>query len=233
MKKEAFTLAEVLITIGVIGIVIAMTLPSLIENRKKTVIETRLKKFYTSINQAIMMSENVNGEKTTWTPKDTKEFWDIYLKNHIKYTKAEDWENAIGTRNKKIVFLPDGSAVIIDIYFAEDSTGVITNTTYGGHFIFCPEAKYCKKEVYEKVKYTQIGKNIFYFGFWPNETTEQFKYHKNKGVEAYKANWDGNPDSLYTHPLHGCNNNANRYFCTAVIERNGWTIPKNYIKISN
>lgn len=37
MKLKAFTLAEVLITLGIIGVVAAMTLPTVINNfRKKT-----------------------------------------------------------------------------------------------------------------------------------------------------------------------------------------------------
>ena len=35
MKKFAFTLAEVLITLGIIGIVAALTLPTLIHNNHK------------------------------------------------------------------------------------------------------------------------------------------------------------------------------------------------------
>ena len=46
MKNEScFTLAEVLITLGIIGIVAAMTLPSLLGNWKKKTIEARLKNF--------------------------------------------------------------------------------------------------------------------------------------------------------------------------------------------
>ncbi len=52
-KRAAFTLAEVLITLGIIGVVAAMTIPTLISNHNKRVVETRLKKFYSSMNQAI------------------------------------------------------------------------------------------------------------------------------------------------------------------------------------
>lgn len=44
MKKEAFTLAEVLITLGIIGVVAALTLPSLIQNYQKQVWVNQLKK---------------------------------------------------------------------------------------------------------------------------------------------------------------------------------------------
>lgn len=47
MKKQAFTLAEVLITLGIIGIVAAMTLPGLIQNYQKKVTVNRLKAAYT------------------------------------------------------------------------------------------------------------------------------------------------------------------------------------------
>ena len=50
-KKCAFTLAEVLITLGIIGVVAAMTLPSLIANHRKLVLKTQLKKTYSEIQQ--------------------------------------------------------------------------------------------------------------------------------------------------------------------------------------
>ena len=42
-RKNGFTLAEVLITIGIIGIVAAMTLPAVIGNYKKQEVVSRLK----------------------------------------------------------------------------------------------------------------------------------------------------------------------------------------------
>lgn len=41
----AFTLAEVLITLGIIGVVAALTLPNLIADYRASVVETRLKNF--------------------------------------------------------------------------------------------------------------------------------------------------------------------------------------------
>ena len=55
-RKNGFTLAEVLITIGIIGIVAAMTLPAVIGNYKKQEVVSRLKKFYVTLNQALLMS---------------------------------------------------------------------------------------------------------------------------------------------------------------------------------
>ena len=54
-KKNAFTLAEVLITLGIIGIVAAMTLPILINKYEKKVTVTKLKKEYVMFNEAMDM----------------------------------------------------------------------------------------------------------------------------------------------------------------------------------
>ena len=54
---KAFTLSEVMITLGILGVVIAMTLPVLMSKYRKQEVSARLKKFYTIMNQAIMMSE--------------------------------------------------------------------------------------------------------------------------------------------------------------------------------
>ena len=45
-NKKGFTLAEVLITLGIIGIVAAMTIPNLIAKNQKRLVETRLKSTY-------------------------------------------------------------------------------------------------------------------------------------------------------------------------------------------
>ena len=52
-QKCAFTLAEVLITLGIIGVVAAMTLPTVLTNVRNKELETGLKKGYSSIEQAL------------------------------------------------------------------------------------------------------------------------------------------------------------------------------------
>ena len=66
MITRGFTLAEVLITLGIIGVVAAMTLPSLIQKNNNRVVETRLQKFYSAFNQAILMAEKDYGDKSYW-----------------------------------------------------------------------------------------------------------------------------------------------------------------------
>lgn len=58
---SAFTLAEVLIVLGIIGIIAELTIPSLIANYQKTLYVTGLKKAYTTFNQALIQMAADNG----------------------------------------------------------------------------------------------------------------------------------------------------------------------------
>ena len=59
LKKSAFTLAEVLITLGIIGVVAALTLPSVVVNYKEKQLTTAWKKAYSDVaNAALLMSQN-------------------------------------------------------------------------------------------------------------------------------------------------------------------------------
>ena len=53
LKKLAFTLAEVLITLAIIGVVAAMTMPSLIQHFQKKSLETQTQRFYSMMSQAV------------------------------------------------------------------------------------------------------------------------------------------------------------------------------------
>jgi prepilin-type N-terminal cleavage/methylation domain-containing protein len=55
-KKAAFTLAEVLITLGIIGIVAAMTIPTLLSNVTKRQYVARLRKTVSTLSNAARMS---------------------------------------------------------------------------------------------------------------------------------------------------------------------------------
>ena len=52
-RRVAFTLAEVLITLGIIGVVAAITLPTLIQNYQKTLWVNQLKKVYSTLNNGV------------------------------------------------------------------------------------------------------------------------------------------------------------------------------------
>ncbi len=61
IRRVAFTLAEVLITLGIIGVVAAMTIPTLINKYQMKVFETAFKKQYSAVQSAIDMQFLNNG----------------------------------------------------------------------------------------------------------------------------------------------------------------------------
>ena len=128
-RKAAFTLAEVLITLGIIGVVAAMTLPALIQKNNNKVVETRLKKFYSTMNQAIMMAEVDYGDKKIWyedvagaeidkdgniVPGSSKseKWFRKYLAPYLQTTKIETVSSG-SYKGSTLIYFPDGSAVRI------------------------------------------------------------------------------------------------------------------------
>ena len=206
-----------------------MTIPTLVANHRKTVVETRLAKFYSTINQAILMAENDYGDRSTWeevgqgTNKDengnilsskAEDWFNKYLKPYLNYSKAEYDGNSEG---KIVVYFTDGSLVMIS----------------NSSFLFYPQAKdYEKIEQDDSINrnHDLCGTKYFTFMFNPFDNTAANKYHYKKGVEPYKYNWNGTEDMLWNNNTIGCKKEVSneRAYCTALIQMNGWKIPKNY-----
>lgn len=89
--KKAFTLAEVLITLGIIGVVAAMTLPTLIQNNQEKAAVTKLKKIYSLLQQSYMFALNENGEPDEWG-----------ISGHDNLEGAENIANILFKHMKKI-----------------------------------------------------------------------------------------------------------------------------------
>lgn len=69
MKRKGFTLAEVLITLGIIGVVAAMTIPTLIANVNGAKYRSQFKKTLSTLNQAGRMAQAQYG----WSFADIKD----------------------------------------------------------------------------------------------------------------------------------------------------------------
>ena len=83
----AFTLAEVLITLGIIGVVAAMTMPSLIQNYQEKATVTKLKKCYSLVSQAYVSILNDEGGSDTLQAGDDLEMMEKFGK-YLKYQKT-------------------------------------------------------------------------------------------------------------------------------------------------
>lgn len=65
-KLLAFTLAETLIVMGIIGVVAALTIPNLNSSTADKEKVAKLKKVYSNLNDAIGRSEAVYGNMSEW-----------------------------------------------------------------------------------------------------------------------------------------------------------------------
>ena len=76
--KKGFTLAEVLITLAIIGVVAAISIPSVISNSQQQEFKTGLRKAVSVLNSAITMNMAIDGE----SPYDNKDLFN-YLQRHM------------------------------------------------------------------------------------------------------------------------------------------------------
>ncbi len=92
--KKGFTLAEVLITLGIIGIVAALTMPNLINNYQKHITIVKLKKAYSLLSQVVEHAVADYGEIKNWDKQyngkdtDPENYFNKYWKPYVKITKS-------------------------------------------------------------------------------------------------------------------------------------------------
>ena len=120
-RKIAFTLAEVLITLGIIGVVAALTIPSVIQNYKKQVTVTQLKKAYSTLGQVVQKSIADNGpvglqSGSKVTESDVKEFFDTYWLPYFKGAQISTVSNPKLNDNKPMYKYYNGVLQDISIY---------------------------------------------------------------------------------------------------------------------
>ena len=217
LKKCAFTLSEVLITLGIIGVVAAMTIPTLISNHNKRVVETRLKKFYSSMNQAIRMAELDYGSRELWfednRDKVLQEAWVkkyiVPYMNVIKYVAPDGL-----LENRFVIYFSDGSAVAMGAGNGRD------------WFFFPGNPEKCEK-LGNYTYSSYIGRCAFAFYYNPVRKADGSFYQWN--FEPYMSGWDGTENSLKNHSNYGCNDDSGwPAYCTRWIQINGWRIPDDY-----
>ena len=226
-RKVAFTLAEVLITLGIIGVVAAMTLPALLVKTKTSEYSARLKKFYSTMNQAIKMSELDNGpceywdyEKLTYlsngadSPQEEKDsvakessdkasaFLDKYIRPYMKGERSDDFNWVTATKGVEIkapgIKFHDGSAVYV-------KTGDCFDFAFDANGSAPPNERgkdqfifmYCNKE------HNAVEGQCF-TPYWT-------KYTKNKPRQYW---------------IEQCANQP--YYCSALLFIDGWEFKKDY-----
>ena len=175
LKKAAFTLAEVLITLGIIGVVAAMTMPSLIQNYQEKATVTKLKKCYSLVSQAYVSILNDEGGSDTLQAGDDLEMMEKFGK-YLKYQKTcgrnkgcfpnvtyksvtgngyNKWEDDTTDRSRAI--LTDGTLIMFN-----------KSAMWGGN-----EGNYLYAQIYVDINGfkgpNQLGKDFFYFYISPEK----------------------------------------------------------------
>ena len=246
-----FTLAEVLITLGIIGIVAAVTLPTLVSNYRKHVIENQLKTAYTLLAQTISRSEAVNGSFENWDYYELADF-DKYIFSHLKIIKncgrngrgcfkaipeknnIDGWYNIDGTYN------PVGGHAS-NFYFKVllsngMSLAVKTSNDHIYRFVIDINGPQKGKSI--------MGEDIFMFSLYDGKQSIGLPWWvRAKGLmPGVECSYSRTPDKVTMDELlndancnGGCNKNAilengkgPGEACAAVIMKNGWKIPDNY-----
>ena len=217
---HGFSLAEVLITLSVLGVIFALTIPNLANNEKtqKRIAEAKLRKFNNTMQGALRIeSARLGKSASRWEPNP-----------NCGKTRAECledyWNEHFASTVKSKITKKDPDNVHLFIAF-DDGTGVnaYISKTYV-HFFFCLDYKDCKSEYYD-------GRKSYLFTLaYGKFMTGLGETHKRMSrEELLKACKDSSETyDKETDTYRDANKNIHRHACTALIERDGWTIKDDY-----
>lgn len=222
MKKEskiAFTLAEVLITVGIIGVVAAMTIPSLIQSYKEKATVTAVKQSYSIFAQALKMVTIDNPDLSALTDsslsaKENSQIMFKEISKHIKKVKSCDVDKkCIG--NTYYLNLNNEKVSNWDTY-NNLVTGVLANGT--SFWILSLPASISGEETYAG----QIGIDIN-GNKRPNKFgVDFFWFTFNKNGELFAGRGEGTGGIYWNCELSPSNSNwSNGYGCSEWIITHG------------
>lgn len=210
--KKGFTLAEVLITLVIIGIIAAITIPAVINTYLENSFISKFKKIFSTINQAKILAETQNGPIQDWdygeeySSETATQFWS-YLRPHMQITK----DCGVATNCFQLkVFALNGSNVgsynTNTYYKFVTSDGVVV--WFRTHTGKC-SASYVANDVCAVFmidlngdnKPNTLGRDVFQLfmtknGFSPNTTDDCRKNGEGWGCSAYIIK---NSDMKYLH----------------------------------
>ena len=210
---HGFTLAEVLITLGIIGVVAAMTIPNLMTAFAKHRVETQLVKFYSTMNQAMRMSVADNGTPEGWvvsgksyTYDETVTWMETYISPYLKHDIYQKCSKLYSSTPEKLcVNLINGG-----------SLGILIDAN-GGDIVYFIDGDISNFST----------KNRFMFQLSKVSGVDSSTINSQNFIEPYTFYWDGERDSLLT-ASRGCGVSRGNNYCTKLIQLNSWKIPSDY-----
>lgn len=178
MTKHGFTLAEVLITLGIIGIVASMTLPAIVKKNNEKATVSKLKKVYSVLQQAQLNIINEYGTFENFIISNTNTGQDENGENILDYANTELLRSLFAKQLKVIQSCDAGqnclgktvyklSGDVHGVY--KDPTLILADGTklFFGWTYACSQTSICAEVGValpgaNKNRYT-LGKDIFYF----------------------------------------------------------------------
>ena len=245
-KSLAFTLAEVLITLGIIGIVAAMVIPSLINAYQKHVTVTRFKQTYAQITQAVKLSEAENGDLDNWemySPENHNYdemvlFTKTYILPYIKYAytcSKGDYNKNRNCRQKPIANLSNQR---LDSNYKNYYAVILMN---GTQLTFDPRRSYVfvLVDINGPISDPNMrGKDIFGMIIKKSNVNTYFTNDiKSSGVFLAGDGFtreqliDSNANPISTSKYYVCSKKGSTFsgtYCGALIKLDGWKISKDY-----
>ena len=125
-RQSAFTLAEVLITLGIIGVVAAMTLPTVLNNIQNKELEAQFKKSYSIISQALLLMQNNEGyDVSSDNFSNTHAFMTAFKEYFLKYSSCEGISRCTSTQSRINEYKTFNSSKAIYTGYMDDANAII------------------------------------------------------------------------------------------------------------
>ena len=232
-KKCAFTLAEVLITLGIIGIIAAMTLPALVGKYKKLVTVTKLKKVYTTLSQMVMQSQEDNGPASFSTDAKidadvVETFFNMYWKPYFNNTNVY---RSLAYGKTMPYTLRDGRGYNLSVYTAYSVGRVLFSTNDGTMYLLAMLSW--------DTEYDEEGNPIVVHKYAPLQTIyvdiDGIKGENTFGKDLFMFVIDFDNNVVKPYGYDKSNNSVNTdcirgtgTYCAAKIMNDGWEIKDDY-----
>ncbi len=217
MKEKGFTLAEVLITLAIIGVVAALTVPSAVKNYQKTRTVTKLKKAYSVMNQAHRLAEVDNGPYETW---DIEMSESSYYQKYINpYFKAKSLRSCGGGNNNYCSYKESGWKML-------DGTATQTGICAGATFITTDNIVYA----YRAATTDGEGNPVVYTNVFVDINGPKGPNYIGKDVFIFNRNKKGITPLGLGSSISTINQKCHDdgYYCAAKIMADGWEIKDDY-----
>ncbi len=218
--RNAFTLAETLIVLGIIGVVAALTMPTLIQNHQKLTTVTKLKETYSLLYQAIRRSEIDNGTMDNWNFGEAGctgagELTEKYIAPYIKVVQKCSCGDSSDECNFKFGNLNNPNVTSNSDYYLTRSEKLFLSNGTIVAISRPPGIDYSiiLVDLNGKSKPNILGKDIFEFDMLEGK------------IEPRGSRLDR--DTLLTTES-GCHKDAVGAFCAALIMLDNWQITSDY-----